>query len=136
MSQKVILANREDVRNIENEEKQRFVMDVLYQTGLPEEQLEDIFTEESLAQGFTPAEKIKLRSICEKFSITIIDDLDGGVKIYCLVSDKLVLMGEWKKCHFVLRTAPGEIDPKKRYYTEVHCEWWTTFDKKDNNGKA
>ena len=115
-----ILVNREDIRKVEAEEQYNFTMTVLDSLGIP---LEECLPEGGFEE-FTIEHKIKLRSLLDKFNVLVIDDRDGGIKIY--VEEQLV--AEWKKCVWNLKYDLSAIDPSKRIYVEMHTEWWTVFD--------
>ena len=74
--------------------------------------------------GFTVEHKIELRKHMDQFSVTIVDDRDGGIKIF-VERDKVA---EWKKCTFILREDPSEVNPSKRLYMEISGDIWTIFD--------
>jgi len=120
---RVILANREDCRNVEAEEKYEFTLYVLESVGLPEEMLDECFPDNGY-DNFSVEHKIKLRQLLATFDIAIIDDTGGGLKIYV---DK-DLIAEWKKCKFCLRRDLSKVDPSKQLYVEIHEEFWTIFD--------
>lgn len=121
-----ILADREDIKEVVEEEQFNFTANVLSELGIPLE--EDVFPEEGY-KAFTVEHKIKLRKLLQKFDTTIVDDRDGGITIYV---DK-TLVAEWKKCRFNLRKDPSAVDPSKRLYAEIMIDYWTIFE--ENNDR-
>ena len=117
------LASRDNYREIEQEWQFEFVYYVLESIGIPEDILAGCFPEDGMA-GFTVEHKIELRKHMDQFSVTIVDDRDGGIKIF-VERDKVA---EWKKCTFILREDPSEVNPSKRLYMEISGDIWTIFD--------
>lgn len=126
------LAGRSNFREVEHEWQWEFVYYVLSNLGIPEEALDSCFPESVEELG--PEHKECIRSVLHKFDVTIVDDKDGGIKIYVAEpaqEDKppnYVLVGEWKKCNFVYKEDLNEVDPNLRIYVEVHADVWTIFD--------
>lgn len=119
----IVLSDREEVRNIEAELKHDFVIDVLDNTGIPENVIKECFPEGGY-KNFDVEHKIKLRKHLKNFDVNVIDDLDGGIKIF--VGKDLV--AEWKKCHFILKKDLKKIDPAQKIYVEIHIDFWTIFE--------
>lgn len=119
-----ILVDREDVRKVEAQEQYLFVQNVLAQMELP---LEECFPESNELEDFTIEHKLHLRKILDKFGVLVLDDRDGGVKIYV----EKDLIAEWKKCRFELREDPGEIDPRKKLYAVIYIDYWTMFEEQE-----
>jgi len=116
------LANRDNYRQIEEEWRFEFVYFVLEKIGIPHDILTGCFPDEINDLGVE--HKIELRKHMSRFDVSIVDDLDGGIKIY--VEQQLV--AEWKKCKFVLKEDLKEVNPSKRLYMELHGDVWTIFD--------
>lgn len=127
MGEGVIICDREDIRTVEAEEQLSFVFSVLESIGIPEEELLACTPEDD---GLTVEKKILLRDLCKHFKITLLDDMDRGLKIYVEIaiedSEKTqqMLVAEWKKPWFVLKIDSSSIDRTKRYYAELHTNWW------------
>jgi len=125
-------ADRDNFRNVEKEWQWEFVQYVLSNLGIPKDLLDICFPEDM--EDFSPAHKIELRDILSEYNVSVVDDRDGGIKIYTgefISKDKpldYLLVGEWKKCKFVYREDLTEVDPNLRIYVEVHADVWTTFD--------
>jgi|SRR3990167_2252806 len=130
MGSKVILIDREDIRKIEGEEKYNFIITILLSLGLPEERIEACYPADG--EELSVQNKMCLRKLCQEFQITIVDDLDGGVKIYVTSEKEKTLIAEWKKCWYALRVDLEELDRSKRIFAELHANWWSLFE--DENG--
>lgn len=118
MEQVILLNATENTRQVELEERERFVRAVLEAMELP---LEGVWDENSV---LSTEGKIKLRGILSAYKIEVIDNMGGEVKIY--LEDQLV--GEWKKCRYVLKKDLGQRDPRKRLYLEMHTQCSSVFD--------
>ena len=116
-----ILIDREDIRKVESEEQYNFVQTILTKMQIP---LDGCFPESNDVQDFTPEYKIALRAVLNKFDVLVIDDRDGGIKIY--VEEELV--AEWKKCRYELREDLSTVDPRKRIYAVMYIDYWTMFE--------
>lgn len=113
-----ILIDRDNFRSAEQQKQHEFVCHVLSQMGIPEDQLIDCLSED--VKDFSVEQKIKLRALLNKFNVNVIDDRDGGIKIYL---DREIV-AEWKKSYFFLKEDPDEIDPSKKIYAEMHMDFW------------
>lgn len=116
----VILADLKDYISIVEEEQYRFTRLILQEIGLP---IEDCLPEDF--QEFDLNKKITLRSVLQKFNLIVLDDRDGGLKIY----HENDLIAEWKKPFYCRRIDRSQIDPKKRVYLEIHLEYSSLFEK-------
>lgn len=132
MGSRPVLANREDVRMVEAEEQLNFVLSVLHASGVSEEKLQACLTDGLLA---SVENKIAFRKICEKEQISIIDDSDGGVKLYMKSDNQDVLVAEWFKPSYILRTDHSVLDRSKKMFIEIHTHWWTVFEENDGKEK-
>lgn len=121
----VIFSDREDVSQVVDSIKFSWVKFILEQTGMD---LEGCFPDDD-SEERTLDQKSKLRSILKQNKILVIDDHDGGVKIY--IDEDLI--AEWKKPHFNIKQDLKQIDPKKKLYTEIHLDYSSVFDE-ENNG--
>ena len=125
------LANRDNYRKVEEEWQYEFIYYVLSKIGVSEEVLESCFPDDGV-EAITVHHKIQLRHHLSKLGVNIIDDRDGGIKIF--VDRELV--AEWKKCKFILREDLKEVDPSHRLYTEIKADTWTIFDDGDGDTDA
>lgn len=114
-----ILLNYDDnIKKVEDEEKLRFLHDMLEQMGIPISNVLDTTNSLSIEQ------KIKLREILTTYAIQVIDDLDGNMKIY-VDNEKI---GEWHKCIYKLKRDLSQLDPKKQLYLEMEVNCWSVFE--------
>jgi glucose-6-phosphate 1-dehydrogenase len=118
----ILLNYDDDTRQVEEEEKGKFIKDILTQIGLP---VEEFWTSD---KPLTVRERIKLREILTAYNIVIIDDLDGHMQMY--VDNDLV--AEWKKCTYVLKKDLRQVDPRKKLYMEMTVENWSVFEELDS----
>jgi hypothetical protein len=123
----ILLDYNENTRQIEEEEKARFLREILEQSFQNTEvasQIQAIWS----VDGVLPAsQKVKLRSILATYGIQVIDDLDGHMQIYL----ENELMAEWHKCTYKLKRDLRAIDPRKRIYLEMEVNCWSVFDDKE-----
>lgn len=127
MGSKTILSDREDIKNIEAEEQINFVFSVLQTSGVSEDKLEGCLTEENLSVK----NKIIFRKLCEKEQISVVDNLDGSLKIYMKAEHQDVLVAEWFQPSYTLRIDNSVIDRSKRMFVEILFRWWTVFEDDD-----
>lgn len=116
------LASRDNYRKVVEEWQYEFIYYVLSNIGIPEEVLGECFPEDGL-DAFTISHKIALKKYMNTFDVTIVDDRDGGIKIFV----EQDMIAEWKKCTFILREDSKEVDPSKRLYMEIKTNVWTIF---------
>jgi len=128
------LAARDNFREVEEEWRWEFVFHVLTSIGIPEEELEECVPEDGNFLEIEPKHKISLRKHMKKRNVTIVDDHDGGIKIYVYVDEleEQIMVAEWKKCKFIYKKDIKEIDPNKRIYMEVQADIWTSFEDEDD----
>ena len=105
----ILLNYNENTRQVEDEEKGRFIRSILEQMGVP---IMEIWTTDS---PLTIDQKIKLRGILATYGIQIIDDLDGFLQVY-VEGEKVA---EWQKCIYKLKRDLRQIDPRKQLYLEM-----------------
>ena len=116
-----IYINREDVRHVEADEKYNFIRGVIELLELP---LDDCFPEGDSVDLFTVENKINLRKSLRKYDVFVVDDGEGGVKIY--FEDDVI--AEWKKPQFILREDRLEKDRSHKLYIQMDIDFWTIFD--------
>lgn len=120
----ILLSYNENTRQIEEEEKARFLRGILEQC-FADSKIADQFQEIWSEDGVLPAnQKVKLRHILATHGIQVIDDLDGHMRI--LLDGEL--MAEWLKCTYKLKSEPQVHDPRKRFYLEMEVNCWSVFD--------
>lgn len=124
--EKLVLANREDIRSIEEEERITFIRSILEQIDVP---IDNCFPENE-NEEWSVENKINLRSVLSQFKIDLVDDFDGGIKMFI---DK-ELIAEWFKPFFVLKTDLSEPNPKNKFYAEIRFRAWSLFEEQESNG--
>ncbi len=129
MGSKIVLSNREDIKSIEAEEQINFVFFVLQNSGIPDERLEECLTEESLSVR----NKMIFRKLCEREQISVVDNLDGSLKIYIKSDHQDILIAEWFQPSYTLKVDNSVTDRSKRIFVEIFFRWWTIFEEEDKN---
>lgn len=126
-------ADRDNYREVEKEWQWEFVFYVLNHMGIPDEELMECLPEDGDYLKISTNHKISLRKYMDKRDVTIVDDRDGGLKIYVFIGEleEHILVAEWKKCKFIYKEDLRQIDPNKRVYVEVHADVWTSFGEED-----
>ena len=122
MKATILLDKDSDTRKVEEEEKSKFIREVMEQIGLP---VNEFWTDPNKILEVN--EKIKLRQILNAYNIIIIDDLGGHLQMY--VENDLI--AEWKKCTYKLKTDLRQINPNKRLYLEMNIDAWSVFEKEE-----
>lgn len=120
MRYKILLDRHEDTRLAEAQEQARFIKTIFEALDLPIEYNPD--------EPLTVESKIALKTQLDKYRMNIIDNLDGGIKVY--VEDEVI--GEWHKCKYKMKEDPAQRDRKKRYYTEMEVFFETIFEGHNN----
>jgi hypothetical protein len=129
----ILLNYSENTRMVEAEERFRFLRGILeqcFENTDVLDQVQDIWgdTEGELST----LQKIKLRTLLTQYSIQMIDDNDGGLKLYL---DR-ELIGNWKKPKYVLKRDPAEFDRKKQFFLEMKIDFWSMFDNEEATDKG
>jgi hypothetical protein len=126
MKATILLSYDENTRQVEEEEKARFLRGVLEQCFENAEtvshQLQEIWGDSETT--LTAPQRVRLRSLLSIYGIQIIDNLDGHLKI--LLEDELI--AEWYKCSYKLRKEPKVSDPRKRVFLEMEVNCWSSFE--------
>ncbi len=112
----VLLDKSSILRDIEAEEQTRFVISIIETLEVP--------FEWNSNEAFTIFDKVRLRKVLSQYNVEVIDDMDGGVKVY-LERNKIA---EWKKASYVLKEDPSQIDPKKKLYIEMKCKFESIYE--------
>src|SRR4051812_37270123 len=118
MKNVILLNSDENTKKVEEEEKTRFVRNILESVGLP---IEGIWDED---EYLSIENKMKLRSILSTFDIQVIDNYDGELQIFA----DHQLIAEWKKSEYVLKKDLSQPDPRKKLYLEMHINYWSVFE--------
>jgi len=124
----ILLNHTENVKQIEDEEKQRFFRTLLVEMDIPIDDLWENDIPLSIEQ------KIKLRSILTTYKVQVIDDLDGHMQVYFFDdSGESVLVGEWHKCSYKLKRDLKQRDPQKQLYLEMEVNCWSLFEEQETS---
>ena len=114
----ILLNSNEDVKKIEEEEKNRFVYNILSEIGLD---LADTWDENG---NLSIDGKKQLRKLLSTYQIEIVDYAGDELKIYC---DGQVI-GEWRPCKYILRRDLKQVNPTKKLYLEMHIDCSSIFE--------
>lgn len=114
----ILLNYDENTKQVEEEEKTRFLRNLLDQMGVP---IQEFWTNDS---PLNIPQRMQLRQILATYNIQIVDDLDGHMQVY--VDNELI--GEWQKCTYKLKRDLRQIDPRKQLYLEMNVEYSSVFD--------
>jgi hypothetical protein len=125
----ILLNHYENTRQVEDEEKSRFLRGLLEQTfeGTPNvvAQIAEIWGNDSV---LSPAQKVKMREIMNTYHIQVIDNSDGHLKVF---ADGEII-GEFFKPTYKLKSDPGQLDRKKQLYMEMCVECWSVFEESND----
>ena len=119
----ILLNHTENTKQVEEEEKTRFLRNILEQMGVP---VQDFWMMDS---SLSVDERIKLRGVLSTYSVQVIDDLDGRMQIY--VDNQKV--AEWKKCTYKLKRDLKQLDPRKKLYLEMEIDCWSLFEETEQH---
>jgi len=114
----ILLNHDENTVSVENEERTRFLFDILKKINIPV----DEFWSGNL--NLSVEERIKLREILLTYNIEVHTDLEGYMQIFC---DNQII-AEWFKPKYILRKDLRYLDPKKRLYLEMEVDHNSIFD--------
>lgn len=123
----ILLNYNEDTRQVEEEEKARFLRGILeacFDNTEAGNQIAAIWNTDGVLSA---PQKVKLRGILATYGLQVIDDLDGHMQIYL----ENELIAEWFKCTYKLKRDLRVIDPHKRVYLEMNVNCWSVFDEKE-----
>lgn len=115
----VILVNRHEAREIEHEEKVRWLRSILEQIGVPLDDWPETPSMENLRD---------MRSLLKKLEIDVINDSDDGLLIY--FNNKLV--AQWIRPTYKMIEDPNEKDQRYRFYYEMHLNYNSVFGDANN----
>jgi len=111
----ILLNFDENTRQVEEEEKRRFLHSLLEEMGVPL----DFWTSET---ALTIEQRMQLRKVLTTYGIQIIDNDDLEIFVE---GEKIA---SWSKPHYKLKKDLSQLDPKKRLYLEMACECWSLFE--------
>lgn len=118
MESVILLNSNENTRQVEEEEKNRFVQHILQTIGLP---LDDIWDNEG---NLSLEGKIKLRNLLNVYGVQLIGTSDGELQIFA----EGEMIAEWKKPTYILKRDLSQIDPKKKLYLQMHVNYYSIFE--------
>lgn len=121
MKATVLLNYDENTKKVEDEEKTRFLRNILEQMGVP---IQEIWPMDG---PLTIDQRIKLRGILATYSVQVIDDLDGHMQVY-VEGEKVA---EWNKCTYKLKRDLRQLDPRKQLYLEMEVNCWSLFEESE-----
>lgn len=116
MEYKILLSKSEDTKAVESQEQSRFIKSILETLELPIEFDPD--------DDLSVEKRQKLRREFKEFDLHVIDDINGGIKIY-IGND---LIAEWYKTTYKLKQDLSEKDRRDRLYLEASINFWTMFE--------
>jgi len=122
MEYTVLLNTNENTKAFEIKEQSRFIKSVIETLEVPIEFNPD--------EPLTAESKIKFVKSLSAYNISIIDDMDGGLKVYVDAD----LVAEWYKCKYQLKQDRTKIDPKKRLFLEASIKFTTVFSPESKEG--
>jgi hypothetical protein len=114
----ILLNYNENLRKVEEEEKNRFLYGILDQMGVP---IDEFW---NASETLNVAQKIKLRNTLSAYDVHVLDDHEGRLEVY--VENELV--GTWDKCFYKLKKDLRALDPKKKLYFEMEVNYWSIFE--------
>ena len=120
----ILLSSNENTRQVEEEWKNQFIHMTLTTLGIP---FDSIWPDET--QTLNTNSKIQLANLLKSYDVQVIDDLCGGIKIYCEED----LVAEWKKPFYKLKRDLHAKDPRKQLYMEMLINAWTIFEDETEN---
>lgn len=123
----ILLNYNEDTRQVEEEEKARFLRGILEACFDNTEAVNQIQTIWNTDGVLSAPQKVKLRGVLATYGLQVIDDGDGHMQVYL----ENELIAEWYKCTYKLRRDLRVIDPSKRIYLEMEVNCWSVFDEKE-----
>jgi len=118
MKATILLNHDENTRKVEDEEKTRFLRNILEQMGLP---IQEIWPNDG---ALSIDQRIKLRGILATYNVQVIDDLDGHMQVY-VEGEKVA---EWFKSTYKLKRDLRQLDPRKQLYLEMEVSCWSLFE--------
>lgn len=123
MQYTILLDNNENTREIVAQEQAKFIKSVFEILQLP--------IDFNIEKNLSVNDKIQLRQKLAQYYISIIDDMDSGLKIFV----EKDLVAEWKKPFFILKKDSSKLDRDNCLYLEMHINCSTIFDEENNEPK-
>jgi len=107
VSMVVILVDRHEAREVEHQEKAKWIRSVLEKMAIPLDEWPESPSMDNLR---------KMRVLLHQVGIDIIDDNNDGIEIYWQDELKAV----WRKPFYKLVTDPKERNTRYKFYYELH----------------
>lgn len=121
MESKILLNYSENVKNIEEEEKFKFLQYILSNLALPD-------TEDLLNIEYSELDidtKLKLKKVLMDYHINVVEGEDIDVYI-----DK-DLIAKMEKPTYKIKRDMSEVDPKKQLYQEMTVRFYSLFEEQE-----
>lgn len=120
----ILLNHTENTKQVEEEEKTRFLRGILEEMGVP---VQEFWASETV---LSIEQRIKLRGILATYGIQVIDDLDGHMQVWVSPDkeEEPQKVAEWYKCIYKLKRDLRQLDPRKQLYLEMNIECWSLFE--------
>ncbi len=120
----IILVDRNEVREVEQEEKAKWIRSVLEKMKLP---LKKFWPQQASMENLR-----KMRISLREYHVDLIGDANDGIQIYA--NNELV--AEWVRPRYKLVEDPTQKDIQRRFYYEMHLITKCIYDKKQEKGNA
>lgn len=117
----ILLNANENTQEVEKQEKMRFLRSLLEQIDLP---ISDIWDPDVLI--LDNSKLLNLLNLLNTYHIQVIDDNDGGMKVY--VDNELIAI--WYKASYKLKRDHSNPNQKKQLFLEMTINFWSLFDEK------
>jgi|ERR1035437_795015 hypothetical protein len=114
----ILLSYGENTKQVEQEERIRFLKSLLEQMGVP---ISDFWESDD---PLSIDQRIKLREILMSYSIQVVDDNDGGMEIY-VENEKVA---EYYRPTYKLKRDYSKIDPRKQLFLEMTIDYNSVFE--------
>lgn len=121
MEKKIFLNYRENVKVVEEEEKNRFLIALLSHI-IPEVAELDLQLENGI---FNVDQKIQLNELLLKYDITLLEG--EGVDVY----HEKELIARWEKPTYVIKRDYTEPNPKKQLYQEMTLHFFSLLEEQE-----
>lgn len=118
----ILINYNENTRQVEEEEKSKFFINLLEQMGISTDGLlpKDDYTSVDY--------RLKLRSLLHSLFMThqiqVIDDWDGNMDVY-VEQDKVA---SWSKPTYKLKRDLSQLNPRQQFYLEMELNFWSIFE--------
>lgn len=118
MKATILLNYNENTKKVEDEEKTRYLRNILEMMGMP---IQEFWPND---EPLSVDQRMKMRGVLAKYGVQVIDDLDGHMEIY-VEGEKVA---EWLKSSYKLKRDLSERDPRKQLYLEMEVTCWSLFE--------